>query len=434
IYTSAWYNDSNRDDGGYSLERINPELPCSDQNNWRACIAQQGGTPGQVNSVLDTSPDITSPEPISVTLNGAQQIIIQFSETVDLSSIDEGDIIIEPEASIVGYGQAQADQISVNLDSALDSGIIYTVTVIGIEDCVGNEGQLAQQFNTAVPQQFQEGDLIINEVLFNPRTGGFDFVEIYNRSDRALSLKNWKMANRESGEIANILTITRDEILILPAEFKVITEDPQDIGNNYPLGRSVNFIETDDLPSYGDDEGYVILVDPVIEIHDEFFYNEDYHFSLIDELDGVSLERIDYERLTNDPTNWHSAAESVGWATPGYENSQLQPANVTSESFSIDPEVFSPDNDGFQDVLNISYALEKPGYVANISIYDRDGRRIRMLVRNELLATKGTISWDGINDDGAKARIGVYVLFIEIFDQNGNVSSTKKTAVLGGRL
>lgn len=432
IYSSSWYQDSNRDEGGYSLERINPELPCSDMTNWRASEAEAGGTPGQVNSILDLSPDELAPEINSVILLQADQIQVSFSEAIELASAEDGDISLTPSIDIQNLGQNSASEIIIVLEEDLMIGQIYTLTIAGVEDCSGNEMESNYSIQLAQAQEAEQGDLIINEILFNPRTMGSDFVEIYNRSARAISLRNWKMASRIGGQLDDFERITSENIILLPQEFLVLTEEKENIILNYPLSNATRILEVPDLPGYDDDEDYVVLAEPDFSAHDEFFYSKDYHFALLDDLNGVSLERIDYERLTNDPTNWHSAAEKAGWATPGYENSQLQPANLSSESFSLSPDVFSPDNDGFQDVLNISYAQDQAGSVANISIFDRDGRLIRLLTRNQLLATSGTISWDGIRDDGAKARIGVYIVFIELFDLKGNVSSTKKTCVLGG--
>ena len=434
IYTLDWYHDTSKDEGGYSIERINPELPCSNIDNWKASSSILGGTPGQENSVLDLSPDITAPHVISALLQSVNQVSIIFDEFIEIGSLDLVDFNFSPELNISSIQLVAGDRIILVLSSPLDTGVVYTLGISGIEDCSGNEITEVAEFLIAIPETAQAGDLIINEVLFNPRTGGYDFVEIYNSSTRTLSLKNWKMANRELGEIANIKSITAEEVLLFPGQFKVVTEDSQNIAFEYPLGVPSNYIEINDLPSYNDDEGYVLLIDPSVTVQDEFFYSDSYHFALIDDVNGVSLERVDYNRLTNDPTNWHSAAENVGWATPGYENSQLQPANAAGQSFSVEPEVFSPDNDGFEDVLNINYELENAGQVVNISIFDREGRLVRMLTRNTYVGSRGTISWDGINEEGAKARIGVYVIFIELFDLEGNVTSAKKTCVLGGTL
>jgi hypothetical protein len=158
------------------------------------------------------------------------------------------------------------------------------------------------------------------------------------------------------------------------------------------------------------------------------------HFPLIKETEGVSLERIDFNRPSNDSTNWHSAAENVGFATPGYKNSQFAGSGSAGDgNLVIEPAIFSPDNDGFNDVLNISYAMPA-GYAANITIYDQHGRQIKRLAKNEVLGTSGIISWDGINDDNEKAPMGIYVIYFEAFNSSGEIIKTKKTAVLGIKL
>jgi flagellar hook assembly protein FlgD len=96
--------------------------------------------------------------------------------------------------------------------------------------------------------------------------------------------------------------------------------------------------------------------------------------------------------------------------------------------------LFSPDNDGYNDVLNISYKLDEPGKAANVYIYDSKGRLIRHLIRNEQLAQDGTLSWNGINDDNEKAPIGIYVVYVELFNLSGKVNKYKLSCTLAGKL
>ena len=89
-------------------------------------------------------------------------------------------------------------------------------------------------------------------------------------------------------------------------------------------------------------------------------------------------------------SNWHSASEKVGFATPGYKNSQDFTNPKSNGSVTIEPNIISPDNDGFQDVISINYKLDSPGFVASVSILDRNGRLIKKLVNNELLGSEGS--------------------------------------------
>lgn len=274
-------------------------------------------------------------------------------------------------------------------------------------------------------------DIIINEALFNPRIGGVDFVEIYNNSNKYIDLRNWQLANFEGDVISNLKTITNASYILAPNKFATLTKDANNILNEYPAAEIAAFLQMGSLPAYNNDQGKIYLINDLGDIIDDFSYYEDMHFSLLNNNEGVSLERINYSRPSNDITNWHSAAESANFATPGYENSQYLNTSSTQKVI-VEPEIFSPDNDGYNDIVNISYNFEEPGFVGNIIIYDTKGRLVKKLVENELLALKGTFSWDGINYNHEKSRIGIYIIYFEAFNSTGKVNRFKKTTVLGG--
>jgi gliding motility-associated-like protein len=173
---------------------------------------------------------------------------------------------------------------------------------------------------------------------------------------------------------------------------------------------------------------------PDSSISDKVSYQDDWHFSIVKDFKGKSLERLDYNRTSQDEGNWHTAAQIEGWATPGKENSQYFPNQLTEEAVSTYPEVFSPDNDGFEDVLNIAFNVNEPGYVCNITIFDREGRIVKNLVQNQLIGIEGTFTWDGTTNKLERARIGVYIIYFEVFNLTGDVSVVKKAVVLGGKL
>jgi hypothetical protein len=61
------------------------------------------------------------------------------------------------------------------------------------------------------------------------------------------------------------------------------------------------------------------------------------------------------------------------------------------------------------------------------------GRIIRQLALNLLSGTSGCILWDGTDDNGRRANMGIYLVYIRIFDLDGRVSHIKKTCVLSIR-
>ena len=433
-YSDNWYQDAIKEDGGYSLEQINPTIPCVNSSNWIGANLTTYGTPGTTNSVYDGTPDAIIPSLISADVLSATMVEICFDETIDTSNISISQFSCSGGITITNLiVNPSANCISLTLSPAIDTGIVYTLSLNGMGDCSGN---LVSNSATQIilPHTGAIGDLIINEVLFNPFTGGDDFVEIYNNSEKYIDLYNWKLANWDDG-IADNFKAIKSHRLMSPGDYIVLTKDSSDIQSNYLNAIFGNFVQLASLPTYSNDSGTVFLILPDLDstVCDYFRYDEDLQFALINNPDGISLERIDFDRPTNESTNWHSAAESVGWATPGLENSQYYPGQLTNDAVSVEPEIFSPDNDGFEDILNINYTMANPGFVGSVTIFDANGRIIRNLVQNELLAAAGTVSWDGLNNKREKARIGMYIVYFEVFDLEGNVSSVKKACVVASK-
>ncbi len=313
------------------------------------------------------------------------------------------------------------------------NGQRYSVHIENVKDLNGN-------FIVPVDLEFvyfvpSFNDLVINEILFNPRPTGIDFIEIYNKSGYPVDLSKISLARRdEQGELASIIILSGSNLIYESGHFLAISADSTAIKNEYPAIAFDKFIQISSMPSYNDDEGTVVLLfeDEVI---DEISYNQDMHFALITDPEGVSLERVDPEKASNLITNWHSAAESKGFATPANQNSQFRKLSDNMEDeVLIEPETFSPNSDGYDDVSFIRYRFNEPGFVANISIYDGKGRLIKRIASNELLAVEGEFSWDGLQENQSKANIGIYIIYFEVFNLQGVVKKYKKVCVVADKL
>ncbi len=435
-YTDDWYGDAGKKSGGYTLELINPLSPCSDRQNWMASNAAIGGTPGTQNSVFNNALDTIGPDLINVLVQSADTIILEFNELLDSGSVIIGNYRFSSgnTAAFVSNVPPSYTQVIIALSVPLTEGVLETITVTGITDCAGNAIGAKNTASFTLPETPQPGDIILNEVLFNPRSGGVDFVEIYNNSQKAISLNGWKLANQEGGVFDNIRAISDVAYVMLPGEYTVLTTDQEKVKQEYPLSFSDRMLEMSSFPSMNDSEGNVYLLMEDTTVSDFFIYDADMHLALLTDLNGVSLERINFDRPTNQEGTWHSAAKSVGYATPTYENSQFFGLGNSSSTLTITPEVFSPDNDGFEDLISFNYRFDQAGFIVTARVYDAKGRLVKELANNEVVGAEGNFIWDGLNEDNSKAAIGPYILLFEAFTEGGSTEKFKKTFVLGGRL
>ncbi len=432
-YSDAWYNDDVKAAGGWTLERIDPTTPCSSAANWTASNDALGGTPGEQNSVFAIIPDVTAPELLTVFVNSGTQIELLFNETMNVTSLAGANYQFSPALTVDLTIPSGDNRVQIIFTTPLVVGQLYTVMVTGVADCTGNAIGTANTLTFALPEPALPGDVVINEVLYDPLGSGSDFVELYNRSNKVLSLAGWKLANETGGVIGNATEITSAAFLLLPGQYALITESADNIADQYPLAHTDRFVEAD-MPSYNNGEGVVVLQDPGGDTLDRFVYNDDLHFALLNSTDGVSLERVDPDRPSDDNTNWHSAAEAAGNATPGYRNSQFSENPQPTGELTIKPAIFSPDNDGYQDLLTVAYKLDEPGFTGTMSVFDVAGREMVKLMDNELLGTSGSVSWNGIMENGDLARMGPYVVVFEAFDLQGHVERFRETVVLAHKM
>ncbi|MEJ6616402.1 MAG: lamin tail domain-containing protein [Crocinitomicaceae bacterium] len=436
FYSIGWYHDTNKDDGGYSLERINPDDPCSDITDWKASNNLNGGTPGSINSVYDTTADVQTPTITQIIASAPSLIEVFFNEGMDPISLTNSTVITSPTLTIQNkfFSGDDPTTLSINFNEVLVGSQTYQIELQNIADCWMNSIDLSETF--ALAETAVKGDVIINEIMFDPLTGGSDWVELYNNSDKLVDLYEWQLAKISDGVISNN-DIIEQHYLLEPGDYVVLTENVSHITQNYTASVLGKFIETG-VPSYNNDSSTVYLLDnqifPPNNVIDKVSYLDDWHFKLLDATKGKSLERIDPKGVSDDKNNWHTAAEAIGFATPGGENSQLTFA-VSNGTFSFTSETISPDNDGMEDVLQINYEMEEAGFVGNCTIYDDRGRKIATVFQSELLASRGTFTWDGVRDDNTKASIGQYVALFEAYNIDGGaVFSKKKAFVVAGRL
>jgi hypothetical protein len=433
-YDSKWYRDSEKSKGGYTLELIDPESLCLSFQNWKASSDSSGGTPGRLNSVSqkDFKPEVLKLTNLEII--DSLRISLTYNRSADslkasLSSnyfLNNG--VGNPVNSQVSG--PDFDQVILTFKEPLGRGYTYRLTANNISDCKGT--MISVGFNSlefTICKKIGKNDILITEILFNPRARGADFVEILNNSDHTLDLKDLSIARIINDSINSVQQLSKKQLLLEAGNYLALTPDPGNIRKEYFMKNTASIIKIDPLPAFNDDAGTAVLISNGLKI-DHLSYSEKMHFQLLKTTEGVSLERSKLNRPNSDTGNLRSATSASGFATPGYKNSQYSEGQLFKEHLTLVSKTFSPDNDGYEDLLEMNYQFPVPGKIANVSIFNIHGVLIKRLLKNFILNSEGSFIWDGFNDQSQLVPGGIYLLQAELFDIDGQISRFSKPFVL----
>ncbi len=436
-YFNEWFKDPIKSQGGYTLELIDPKNKCKGIQNWMVSNAINGGSPGAKNSVYQTQLNSGPLQLVSANLIDEYHIKLDFSKAVD--SLSAAQLLNYTINNGVGKPSSAFPigplftSVKLTYANAIRRGVENLINVNNLTDCAGN--LIDPKANVTIlfmAEKIKKNDILISEVLFNPRIGSVDFIEIYNNSNHTLDLKDLSIANNVEDKTTRQNSSATS--IFMPAQsYWVLTTNPVDIRQQYKVEKPGQVIKVSGLPSFNNDKGKVVLFADEVVI-DQFDYNEEMHLALLKNVSGVSLERISFLKPANAFANFKSAAQAIGFATPTFANSQCEDLSIIKNKVSLVHRVFSPDGDGFEELLQIDYQFVQNGNVANINIYTDKGILVRKLQRNISLATSGNFVWDGLNDSGQKSNVGIYVIKFEAFTLNGKTETFKQTCVLASKL
>ncbi len=411
---------------GVSLEKISPEI-VERLENWSCCVHPDKSTPGKTNSVSPAENDLSiqrdeffsSPE---VPLEDSSFFLMAIvRNTGSAKSLDNelgffndhdwDEVITEDERlgdviTILPLEVDEAETVSIEVNFSKGNYRIYA-RIGEDEKDFNNQAFINLKVRGTLPE------VVINEFMYNPdlNLSQTEWVEIYNRSEDPISIKNWLL-----GDSTGQKRITPDEVVIEPEGFLIITQDKNEFQTTYP---EVNceVIEQESWQSLNNAGDQIVLKDSLNLLEDQVSY------AGTDAEKGISWERIDYDVSSADEGNWWRCVDPKG-ATPGEENS-LHTHYSNQIELSIAPNPFSPDGDGFEDEVTSKYVLPRMSELS-LRIYDVKGRLVKTLMEDEPEVT-GEIVWDGRDDENRIVRVGIYIVLAEA---KGITSSVKKTTLV----
>lgn len=434
-YSDKWYQDDFKKKGGFSLECADTDNLSGLMDNWKGSTDKRGGTPGEGNSVKSLNLDNTLPYVSGYYLSAPDTFVINFSKPMQTASLLAMDNYYQMGESgvidklMVDYPRGRS--VRFVLQTPLGSGELLEYQLDGLKDISGFDLTGELTVRAKLSEEVALGDILFNEILFNPRSGGVDYVELYNNTDKYIALSNLYLSSRkDDGSFSDGMVLSKTSQSFPPHSYLCFTSDVNAVSNQYACAKT-NMCELSKLPGMPDDKGTIALLSASGEVLDEVCYSAKMHSALLKDVEGYSLEKR-YPALSSSvSSNWLTASTQSGGGTPGYQNSQYrEPGMAVTEGFALENKSFSPDNDGNNDELLISYVSPGEGFVADMRVYDSVGRPVCTIADGVVLASKGTFVWTGKDDSGRQCRMGMYVIYIETYNSHGKVMHYKLSCTL----
>jgi len=429
-YSDKMYGSTEKKGGGWSLECIDLENKSNTDLNWTGSNIT-GGTPGKENSVKNKNADMEIPQIIGIQTLENNEVKLAFSKPMNLSALTEKSSYSLSSGlyEIVSLTPLypQATEVTLRFNALPPQGEMVELALKGVKDRTGY-GLGNQIVSLGSGYEASANEIVINELLFNPPTGGNEYAEIYNNSDKAFDLRFLSITSRKpsDGSFNKLYELASTPLLLHPQEYLVITKSQDLVCSFFECHPGASFVELSVMPSLANTSGCVVLINnQTNEIIDEFAYNEKMHTAGISNKKGIALERLNFNLPTSDAGNWHSASESSGFGTPGYQNSQYNTVVTgVKEEISITYPEINSDN------YLIHYKLQSPGYRCRAYVYDMAGKMVNVIANNELLGTEGNLIWNGSKNSGHSLPSGIYLIYMEVYDMNGVVKAFKKPVVV----
>ncbi len=415
-YESNWH-DPAKSGGGWSLEKISSSPKCSGPGDWTSSYSLSGGSPGLANPIPDSLRDVDPPE----------MLYSYYDDSLNHLNVTLSEPIYENEASHVTHPQVsskfmlvEGEEVIIAFNESPNLKTSYETRIEGVTDCSDNSKILVVEWG--VPEHAKPGDLVINEIMYEPNPGEPEWIELYNRSDKFLSLE--KLFIKFGIDTISLSTLPRT---IMPGELLLSSSDRNSLVKMLPYlePRRVLNIQLPTLKNTGDN----LVIHYGTGMIDSVNYLPEFHFELLQDTRGVSLERIDPDQGSF-PHNWASASSRVGFSTPGLMNSHYTTEFRGLEKISVEPRAITPNNDGEGDLAIISYRLGPGSWVITCYVFDLSGNLVALPADHIFSASEGTITWDGIRNNGRKAEMGIYLVLLRALGDNGKLIELRDTLVV----
>lgn len=393
-YLPEWGGNS----GGKSLERISTEAPSNLASNWATSESKYKATPSKINSVTQKKFDLRVGSVTSqskyVEIGKSIQIKVVV-ENKGLNSASNYSIKLFKDRNLNNFeddDEKISELTATNLNSLQTKEFTFTVSdfEVGTNQFIARVDFVNDEFTennsslfkiNAVIINENFGDLVINEIMYAPNSGEPEWIEIYNNSTKQINLNGYQISNSSSKN-----KVVNKNIFLNPEEYLVVTKDSS-MFTKYP--RPQKFVTSifSSLNNSGDD---VVIKDSLDRTIDSLKYKSSWGG-----LNGKSLERFDFNKSTNDSTNWKTANNVLG-GTPGFVNS------ISKKKFdvAVNNLTFNPSKPLAGEKVNLSCNVENIGkneatFKIILNKINKDNSRQKLEESNTLtLSANGNLKYD----------------------------------------
>jgi hypothetical protein len=438
-YASSWGGT-----GGASLERHLPGDPSADRRSWRSSTSPARATPGLLNAITPVDHDLAVTSALfDIPSAGVSMIVLnngllaappaELRMSVDADGdevIDEDEILLTLDVPALMPGDS-VELSAVWPRPVTEEGETGEIGVRWPSDERSENDQLLFEASSVPPG----GGTVINEIMYDPVAldgePGAEYVELYNPSRRHIALLDWRLydgTGRAQGTVREIAAVPPRGLLVLATDSALFRRFPAlvDSDNVLIIGPSSFALNVE-----GDQ---VVLRRGSGETVDSVPYLDSWHRSELASTKGIALERISVTGSSTDRRNWSSSTAPLG-GTPAAWNSVAIVPSARRATLDVGRGVVSPDGDGIEDFLRISFRLPAVASLLVVTVYDRQGRPMRRLAGNELVGSEGEVIWDGCADDGRPLSPGIYVVHLEAYDADrGGTVTADAPAIVARRL
>ncbi len=410
---------------GYSDEKIDLHGPNTPQN-W-ANSRRFRGTPGAPNSV--------SPLTIDVQLlnlvwqdsllwdNVPSAVGFQITNT-GRQSVAEVDLVLEI---------ANSASVSRRVQSAIFPGDTVLLMLRGINlpggwVTVRGKVQLINDADTSnngleqlIYVETADAHVVFNEIMFEPRSGEAEWVEITNIGQQSVSLHRVVLS-----DFRDTITVQAANAILQPGDYWVLVSDSS--LKNFPDIFIDRIIVVPGFPTLNNDVDEISLRSPGGRLYDRVRYSDEWYGRKI--VRGTSLEKINPRLPAQQKSSWAAAVAPNG-STPTQPNSVFIETVPTAAYLTIAPNPFSPDGDGVDDYTLISLNLPSATGYLTCRIFDVRGRLVRTLATNQPIGSQVHLVWNGRHDRGQIVPIGMYIVLVDVFlTASGKTQQFKGIVVL----